>query len=77
MYSRMVPLFALNRIIFPANEEALLKHNNHHISRLFFKVTNQIAGKGTTFATYNKLAQYWNIKAFVKTTKKDYLSDWI
>ena len=28
IYSRIAPFFALNRIFFPANEEATLKQNN-------------------------------------------------
>ena len=28
IYSRIAPFFALNRIIFPGNEEATLKKNN-------------------------------------------------
>ena len=28
IYSRIAPFFALNRISFPANDKALIKHNN-------------------------------------------------
>ena len=30
-YSRIVPFFALNRIFFPANEEATLKKQNNQL----------------------------------------------
>ena len=45
IYSRIVPFFALNRIFFPANEEATLKTKQPIRIQGLFKVTNQIAGK--------------------------------
>ena len=45
IYSRIAPFFALNRIIFPANEEATLKTKQPIRFQGFFKVTNVIAGK--------------------------------
>ena len=45
IYSRITPYFALNRIIFPANEEATLKTKQPIRFQGLFKVTNQIAGK--------------------------------
>ena len=48
IYSRIAPFFALNRIIFPANEEATLKTKQPIRFQGLFKVTNQIAGKWKT-----------------------------
>ena len=45
IYSRIAPFFALNRIFFPANEEATLKTKQPIRFQGLFKVTNQIAGK--------------------------------
>ena len=45
IYSRITPYFALNRIFFPANEEATLKTKQPIRFQGLFKVTNQIAGK--------------------------------
>ena len=39
------PFFALNRIIFPANDEATLKTKQPIRFQGLFKVTNVIAGK--------------------------------
>ena len=44
-YSRIAPFFALNRIFFPANEEATLKTKQPIRLQGLFKVTDQIAGK--------------------------------
>ena len=43
IYSRIAPLFALNRIFFPANEEAKLKTKQPSRFQGLFKVTDQIA----------------------------------
>ena len=48
IYSRIAPFFALNRIIFPANEEATLKTKQPIRFQGFFKVTDVIAGKWKT-----------------------------
>ena len=48
IYSRIAPFFALNRIFFPANEEATLKTKQPIRFQGLFKVTNQIAGKCET-----------------------------
>ena len=48
IYSKIVPIFALNRIFFPANEEATLKTKQPIRFQGLFKVTNQIAGKWKT-----------------------------
>ena len=48
IYSRIAPFFALNRIIFPANEEATLKTKQPIRFQGLFKVTNVIAGKWKT-----------------------------
>ena len=40
IYSRIAPFFALNRIIFPANEEATLKTKQPIRFKGLFKVTN-------------------------------------
>ena len=45
IYSRIALFFALNRIFFPANEEATLKTKQPIRFQGLFKVTNQIAGK--------------------------------
>ena len=44
-YSRIAQFFALNRIFFPANEEATLKTKQPIRFQGLFKVTDQIAGK--------------------------------
>ena len=48
IYSRIAPFFALNRIFFPANEEATLKTKQPIRFQGLFKVTDQIAGKWKT-----------------------------
>ena len=48
IYSRIAPFFALNRIIFPANEEATLKTKQPIRFQGLFKVTNLIGGKWKT-----------------------------
>ena len=48
IYSRVASFFALNRIIFPANEEATLKTKQPIRFQGLFKVTNVIAGKWKT-----------------------------
>ena len=48
IYSQIAPFFALNRIFFPANEEATLKTKQPIRFQGLFKVTNQIAGKWKT-----------------------------
>ena len=45
IYSQIAPFFALNRIFFPANEEATLKTKQPIRFQGLFKVTDQIAGK--------------------------------
>ena len=45
IYSRIALFFALNRIFFPANEEATLKTKQPIRFQGLFKVTHQIAGK--------------------------------
>ena len=42
IYSRIAPFFALNRIFFPANEEATLKTKQPIRFQGFLKVTNQL-----------------------------------
>ena len=46
--SRIAPFFALNRIFFPAKEEATLKTKQPTRFQGLFKVTNQITGRGKT-----------------------------
>ena len=48
IYSRIAPFFALNCIIFPANEEATLKTKQPIRFQGLYKVTNLIAGKWKT-----------------------------
>ena len=48
IYSQVAPFFALNRIFFPANEEATIKTKQPIIFQGSFKVTNHIAGKCKT-----------------------------
>ena len=48
IYSRIAPFFALNRIFFPANEEAILKTKQPIRFQGLFEVTNQIAVKCET-----------------------------
>ena len=45
IYSRIAPLFALNRIFFAANEEATLKTKQPSRFQGLFKITDQIAEK--------------------------------
>ena len=56
IYSRIAPFFALNRIFFPANEEATIKTKQPIIFQGSFKVTNHIAGKWKT-----KCSKFCNI----------------
>ena len=48
IYSRIAPYFALNCIIFPANEEATLETKKPIRFQGLYKVTNLIAGKWKT-----------------------------
>ena len=48
IYTQTAPLFSLNCIFSPANEEAVLKYNNQSDFKAFFEETNKIAGKWTT-----------------------------
>ena len=48
IYSQIAPLFALNRIFFPANEKATRKTKQPIRFQGLFKVTDQIAGKWKT-----------------------------
>ena len=57
IYSRIAPYFALNRIFFPANEEATLKTKQPIRFQGLFKVTNQIAGKWKTKSIMWKILQ--------------------
>ena len=57
IYSRITPYFALNRIFFPANEEATLKTKQPIRFQGLFKVTNQIAGKWKTKSIMWKILQ--------------------
>ena len=45
IYSRIAPLFALNRIFFPANEKITLKTKQPIRFQGLFNVTCQISGK--------------------------------
>ena len=54
IYSRIAPFFALNRIFFPANEEATLKMKQPIRYQGLFKVTNQTAGKWKTKSIIGK-----------------------
>ena len=47
-HSQIAPFFALNRIFFPANEEATLKTKQPARFQGLLKVTNQITGKWKT-----------------------------
>ena len=49
IYSRIAPFFALNRIFFPANEEATLKTKQPIRLQGLFKVTDHIAGRWKTW----------------------------
>ena len=57
IYSRVAPFFALNRIFFPANEEAALKTKQTIRFQGLFKVTNQIAGKWKTKGIMRQILQ--------------------
>ena len=48
IYSQITPFFALNRIFFPANEEATLKTKQPIKFQGLFKVTYEIARKWKT-----------------------------
>ena len=57
IYSRITPYFALNRIFFPANEEATLKTKQPIRFQGLSKVTNQIAEKWKTKSIMWKILQ--------------------
>ena len=48
IYSQIAPFFPLNRIFFPANEQATLKTKQQIRFEGLFKVTDQIAEKWKT-----------------------------
>ena len=66
IYSRIAPFFALNRIIFPANEEATLKTKQPIRFQGLFKVTNVIAGKWKTKSIMWQILQplFWKLSFF-------------
>ena len=71
IYTQTAPLFSLNCIFSPANEEAVPKYNNQSDFKAFFEETNKIAGKWTTTsATFFKPPLYWINKIFVHRYKK-------
>ena len=57
IYSQIAPFFALNRIFFPANEEATLKTKQPIRFQGLFKVTDQIAGKWKIKSTMWQILQ--------------------
>ena len=57
IYSRIAPFFALNRVSFPANEEATLKTKQPIRFQGLFKATNQIVGKRKTKSITWKMLQ--------------------
>ena len=57
IYSRIAPFFALNRIFFPANEEATLKTKQPIRLQGLFKVTDQIAGRWKTWSIMWQILQ--------------------
>ena len=70
IYSRIAPFFALNRIFFPANEEATLKTKQPIRFQGLFKVTNQIAGKWKTKSIMWQILQILFPKLLFFTPKK-------
>ena len=71
IYTQTAPLFSLNCIFSPANEEAVLKYNNQSDFKAFFEETNEIGRKWTTTsATFFKPPLYWINKIFVHRWKK-------
>ena len=70
IYSRIAPFFALNRIFFPANEEATLKTKQPIRFQGLFKVTNQIAGKWKTKSIMWQILQLLFRKLLLFLSKK-------
>ena len=70
IYSRITPYFALNRIFFPANEEATLKTKQPIRFQGLFNVTNQIAGKWKTKSIMWKILQLLIPKLLLFLPKK-------
>ena len=67
MKSRIAPFFLLIAS-FSQPMRKLYWNTTNQISRLLYKVTNQISGKWkSTFATFYELAQKWINKIFVQT----------
>ena len=67
MKSRIAPFFLLIAS-FSQPIRKLYWNTTNQISRLLYKVTNQISGKWkTTFATFYELAQKWINKIFLQT----------
>ena len=67
MKTRIAPFFLLIAS-FSQPMRKLYWNTTNQISRLLYKVTNQISGKWkTTFATFYELAQKWINKIFVQT----------
>ena len=64
IYSRIAPFFALNRIFFPANEEATLKTKQPIRFYGLFKVTDQIAGKWKTRSIMWQILQLFFLNSF-------------
>ena len=54
----IAPFFALNRILFPANEEATLKTKQAIRFQGLFKATNQISGKWKTTSVVANFATF-------------------
>ena len=79
IYSRIAPFFALNRIFFPANEEATLKTKQPIRFQGLFKVTNQIAGKWKTKSIMWQILQLLFPKLLLFPSKKwmNLISDWL
>ena len=57
IYSWITPIFVLNHIFFPANEEATLKTKQPIRFQGLLKITNQIAGKWKTMSIMRQILQ--------------------
>ena len=79
IYSRITPYFALNRIFFPANEEATLKTKQPIRLQGLFKVTDHIAGRWKTWSIIWQILQLLFPKLLFFPPKKwmNLISNWL
>ena len=71
IYSRIAPFFALNRIFFPANEEATLKTKQPIRFQGLFKATDQTTGKLKIKSIMWQILQLLSLKLLLFPPKLD------